>query len=109
MHIFKGSKLGGNGHCVAMQLVCGMCITICEVVEVLANVVFWDPHQKYLTWTSESPASPQKQSMCFNFVWCSFLETETQLLNGYIGCGVLVGSTTADSELCGYVQQSLKF
>ena len=103
---FRGSKLGGNGHCMAVQLVCGMCIPVCGVVKVLVNGVIWDPHQKNPIGKSENPALPQKQGMCFNSVWCGFLETETQLLNGYIGCGVFVGSTAADSEFCGYVQLS---
>ena len=105
---FKGSKLGGNGHCMAAYLVRGMCVPICGVITVLINGVLWDPHQKNPIGKSENPALPQKQGMCFNSVWCGFLETETQLLTGYIGCGVFVGSTAADSEFCGYVQQSAK-
>ena len=85
-----------------------MCVPVCGVVEVLANGLLWDPHQKNPIGKSENSALPQKYGMYFNFVWCGFLWTETQLLNGYIGWGVFVGSITADSELCGYVQQSVK-
>ena len=85
-----------------------MCVPVRGVVKVLINGVLWDPHQKNPIGKSENPPLPQKQGMCFNSVWCGFLETETQLLNGYIGCGVFVGSTAADSEFCGYVQQSAK-
>ena len=89
---------------MAAQLVCGMCIPIYGVIKVLVYGVLWDSHQKSLTWTSENPESPQKQGMYFNSVWCSFLETAMQLLNGYTGCGVLEANITADSKLCDYVQ-----
>ena len=96
---FKGSKLGGNGHCMAAYLVRGMCVPVREVVKVLIDGVLWDPHQKNPMGKSENPALPQKQGMCFNSVWCGFLETETQLLNSYISCGVFVESPTTDSDL----------
>ena len=84
-----------------------MCIPIHGVVEVLVYGVFWVPHRKKLTWMSKNQASPHVQSMCFISVWRGFLDTETQLLIGYIVCGVLVKNTTVDSELGGYMQQSI--
>ena len=57
---FRGSELGGNGHCMAAQLVRGMCVPVCGVAEVLANGLLWDPHQKNPIGKSENSALPQK-------------------------------------------------
>ena len=57
---FRGSELGGNGHCMAAYLAHGMCVPVHGFVKVLLNGVLWDPHQKNPIGKSENSALPQK-------------------------------------------------